>query len=305
MTERKTFLRGILGTGGLEGCPRRRLGSAVPEYYTVLPQLKDLASLGRYSAMITTPEKNAKVEKRQYQLAVNKEHESDEDDSEREEGEIYDSIETDNESDKDKTGTVENITESELYEIHESEMEVSNTNPEDNTAEQSDEDVTDEDDTSRQATSTVDFNIEDDVETDIPLQQLVQIPPEMLLPPEGEVNDRGITMREQDQIAEKLINRLEQIIKKEVEQSEEVVQEDEPSEEEVPEDETGVRVQNRRVITVQPIGTYDDIFTSLAESTRYEQIQSVTPVKQEQESDDDLIFVQHDYADVHNVTYIT
>ena len=48
----------------------------------------DLPSLGRYSAMITTPEKNAKVEKRQYQLAVNKEHESDEDDSEREEGEI-------------------------------------------------------------------------------------------------------------------------------------------------------------------------------------------------------------------------
>ena len=43
MTERKTFLRGILGTGGLGGCPRRRSGSAVPEYYTVLPQLKDLA----------------------------------------------------------------------------------------------------------------------------------------------------------------------------------------------------------------------------------------------------------------------
>ena len=43
MTERKTILRGILGTGGLGGCPRRRLGSAVPEYYTVLPQLKDLA----------------------------------------------------------------------------------------------------------------------------------------------------------------------------------------------------------------------------------------------------------------------
>ena len=43
MTERKTFLRGILGTGGLGGCPRRRSGSAVPEYYAVLPQLKDLA----------------------------------------------------------------------------------------------------------------------------------------------------------------------------------------------------------------------------------------------------------------------
>ena len=43
MTERKTILRGILGTGGLGGCPRRRLGSAVPECYTVLPQLKDLA----------------------------------------------------------------------------------------------------------------------------------------------------------------------------------------------------------------------------------------------------------------------
>ena len=43
MTERKTFLRGILGTGGLGGCLRRRLGSAIPEYYTVLPQLKDLA----------------------------------------------------------------------------------------------------------------------------------------------------------------------------------------------------------------------------------------------------------------------
>ena len=260
----------------------------------------DLPSLGRYSTMITTPEKNAKVEKRQYQLAVNKEHQSDEDDSEREEGEIYDSIQTDDESDKDKTGTVENITESELYEIHESEMEVSDTNPEDNTAEQSDEDVTDEDDTSRQATSTVDFDIEDDVEANIPLQQLVQIPPEILLPPEGEVIDRGITMREQDQIAEKQINRLEQIIKIEVEQSEEVVQEDELSEEEeVPENEPGVRVQNCRVITVQLIGTYDDIFTSLDESTRYERIQSVTPVKQEQESDDDLIFVQHDYADVH------
>ena len=121
----------------------------------------------------------------------------------------------------------------------------------------------------------------------------------MLLPPKGEVIDRGITMREQDQIAEKQINRLEQMIKKQVEQSEEVVQEDEPSEgEEVPEDEPGVCVQNRRVVTVQPIATYDDIFTSLAESTRHEQIQSVTPVKQEQESDDDLIFVQHDYADV-------
>ena len=147
----------------------------------------DLPSLGRYSAMIRTPEKNAKVEKRQYQLAVNKEHESDEDDSEREEGKIYDSIETDDESDKDKTGTVENITESELYEMHESEMEVSDTNPEDNSGEQSDEDLTDEDDSSRQATSTVDFDIEDDVETDIPLQEFVQIPPEMLLPPEGEV----------------------------------------------------------------------------------------------------------------------
>ena len=43
MTECKTFLRGILGTGGLGGCPRHRSGSAVPEYYTVLPQLKDLA----------------------------------------------------------------------------------------------------------------------------------------------------------------------------------------------------------------------------------------------------------------------
>ena len=43
MTERNTILRGILGTGGLGGCPRRRLGSAVPEYYTVLPQQKDLA----------------------------------------------------------------------------------------------------------------------------------------------------------------------------------------------------------------------------------------------------------------------
>ena len=49
MTERKTFLRGILGTGGLGGCPRRRLGSAVPEYYTVLLQLKDFAhSYGSY-----------------------------------------------------------------------------------------------------------------------------------------------------------------------------------------------------------------------------------------------------------------
>ena len=44
MTERKTFLRGILGTGGLGGCPRCRLGSAVPEYYTVILQLKDLAT---------------------------------------------------------------------------------------------------------------------------------------------------------------------------------------------------------------------------------------------------------------------
>ena len=43
MTERKTILRGILGTRGLGGCPRRRLGSVVPEYYTVLQQLKDLA----------------------------------------------------------------------------------------------------------------------------------------------------------------------------------------------------------------------------------------------------------------------
>ena len=265
----------------------------------ITQQNPDLPSLGRYSGMIRTPEKNAKVEKRQYQLAVNKEHESDQDDSEREEGEIYDGIETDDESDKDKTGTVESITESELYEMHESEMEVLDTNPEDNSGEQSDEDLTDEDDSSKQATSTVDFDIEDNVETDIPLQELVQIPPEMLLPPEGEVIDRGITMREQDQIAEKQINRLEQMIKKEVEQSEEVVQEDEPSEEEeVPEDEPGVHVQNRRVITVQPIGTYDDIFTSLAESTRHEQIQNVTPVKQEQESDDDLIFVQHDYTDV-------
>ena len=51
MTERKTFLRGILGTGGLGGCPRRRLGSAVPEYYTVLPQLKDLA-------LVTVPTHN-------------------------------------------------------------------------------------------------------------------------------------------------------------------------------------------------------------------------------------------------------
>ena len=45
MTERKTFLRGILGTGGLGGCSKCRLGSAVPEYYTVLPQLKDFALL--------------------------------------------------------------------------------------------------------------------------------------------------------------------------------------------------------------------------------------------------------------------
>ena len=51
MTERKTFLRGILGTGGLGGCLRRRLGSAVPEYYTALPQLKDLAADNNLSVL--------------------------------------------------------------------------------------------------------------------------------------------------------------------------------------------------------------------------------------------------------------
>ena len=55
MTERKTFLRGILGTGGLRGCPRRRSGSAVPEYYTVLPQLKDLAAETTRTRERTTP----------------------------------------------------------------------------------------------------------------------------------------------------------------------------------------------------------------------------------------------------------
>ena len=55
MTECKTFLRGILGTGGLGGCLRRRLGSAVPEYYTVLPQLKDLAQEGNSFTLLVRP----------------------------------------------------------------------------------------------------------------------------------------------------------------------------------------------------------------------------------------------------------
>ena len=43
MTERKTFLRGIPGTGGQGGLPRTKVRLSRTEYYTVLPQPKDLA----------------------------------------------------------------------------------------------------------------------------------------------------------------------------------------------------------------------------------------------------------------------
>ena len=84
MTERKTFLRGILGTAGLGGCPRRRLGSAVPEYYTILPQLKDLAERMAEDQLVQQFHKKQRKKKKK-----KKRQDDDDDDDDEDEDKMY------------------------------------------------------------------------------------------------------------------------------------------------------------------------------------------------------------------------
>ena len=62
-------------------------------------------------------------------------------------------------------------------------------------------------------------------------------------------------------------------------------------------------VENRNVVTVQPIASYDEIYALAKENTEQQPMETVVNIKKEPgvtECDDDVMFVQHEYAHVHS-----
>ena len=140
-----------------------------------------LPSLGIYKTIITTPEKNPVQTIREYQLVKNKEDESHEEISEKEEGEIDESHSDIQVHSPDDIENYEEGTESDGNETDDkqedgdSEMDLSETNQE--AIEQ--ESISSDDE---------DINCP---EFDLPLEKIVQIPPEMLIPPEKVKEELG------------------------------------------------------------------------------------------------------------------
>ena len=162
-----------------------------------------------------------------------------------------------------------------------------------------------------------DMNDDENEETsladfDLSLRDIVQIPKEMLISPDeiiGEevlVKQENITSDDERQKqtikADKHINKLEELIKGHIEKSKET--EKEETEMFIGDvSEPFANVENRNVIRVQPIASYDEIYAWAKEDTQQEAVENVVNIKQEPsvtESDDDVIFMKHDYADVHS-----
>ena len=162
-----------------------------------------------------------------------------------------------------------------------------------------------------------DMNDDENEETfladfDLSLRDIVQIPKEMLISPDeiiGEevlVKQENITSddeREKQKIkADKHIKKLDELIKGRIEKSKET--EKEETEMFIGDvSQPLANVENRNVITVQPIASYDEIYALAKEDTQQEAVENVVNIKQEPgvtESDDDVIFMKHDYADVHS-----
>ena len=253
--------------------------------------------------MIRTPEKNPVQTIRQYQLVKNKEDESREEMSEKEEGEIDESrsdiqgdLPEDIENYEEGTEGDGNETD-EKQEDSDSEMDLNETNREaieHGTTSSDDEDI-----------SCPEF--------DLPLEKIVQIPPEMLIPPEEVKQEVGSEDKALNQIenADKQIDALEEMIRKCIEESREkentCIEEsrekenklhDTPSEDI---SQTTTAPSHRKVITVQPIASYDEIFSTSNQPTEGKVVESQIEVKKEPgtvKNDDDLIFVQHEYPNV-------
>ena len=285
----------------------------------MLVQDPRLPSLGEYSHMITTPEKNPVQEKRQYHLTKNKESEITSETQDKEEGEIDDTT-----SDL-QLGSEDDIND---YEIgNESSENESNESGAQSQLDESEEgsdtgmDVHDnsEDEVCQENIPPVsqDMNENENEETflgdfDLSLRDIVQIPEEMLISPDeiiGEevlVQQQNITSddeREKQRIkADKHINKLEQLIKGRIEKSKET----EKKETEMFIGDVSqplANVENRNVIRVQPIASYDEIFALAKEDTQQQAVENVVNIKQEPsvtETDEDVIFMKHDYADIHS-----
>ena len=262
-----------------------------------------LPSLGIYETMIRTPEKKPVQTIRQYQLVKNKEEESREEMSEKEEGEIDESrsdIQGDLPEDIEKyeEGTEGDGNETdEKQEDSDSEMDLNETNQE----------------TIEHGTTSSDDEDISSPEFDLPLEKIVQIPPEMLIPPEEVKQEVGSEDEALNQIenADKQIDALEEMIRKRIEESREKEntrieesREKENKRHDTPSEDisqTTTAPSHRKVITVQPIASYDEIFSTSNQPTEGKVVESQIEVKKEPgtvENDDDLIFVQHEYPNV-------
>ena len=285
----------------------------------MLVQDPRLPSLGEYSHMITTPEKNPVQEKRQYHLTKNKESEITSETQDKEEGEI------DNTTSDLQLGSEDDINDYEIgNESSENESNESGAQSQLDESEEGSDTGMDVHDNSKDEVCqenippvSQDMNENENEETflgdfDLSLRDIVQIPEEMLISPDeiiGEevlVQQQNITSddeREKQRIkVDKHINKLEQLIKGRIEKSKET----EKKETEMFIGDVSqplADVENRNVIRVQPIASYDEIFALAKEDTQQQAVENVVNIKQEPsvtETDEDVIFMKHDYADIHS-----
>ena len=271
---------------------KRKSGGRNVHAPSMLQMNPALPSLGIYRTMIRTPEKNPVQETCEYEMARNKEHESHEEISEKEEGEIDESHSDIQVHSPDDIQNYEEGSESDGNEIDDkeedgdSEMDLSETNQE--AIEQESISSDDED------TNCPEF--------DLSLEKIVQIPPEMLIPLEKVKEELGSEDKALNQIenANKQINALKEMIRKHIEESREKDNEDHDM---VSGDisQPTTAAAHRKVIMVQPIASYDEIFSTSHQPTEGELVENLIEVKKEPgtvENDDDLIFVDHEYPNV-------
>ena len=235
---------------------------------SVLEINAELPSLGIYRTMMKTLEKNPIQETRQYELVRNIEHKSDEEISEKQEGEIDEShsnIQVHSPHDKENYEEDSESNGSKIDDIEEdgdSEMDLSERNQE--TIEQ-------------QSISSDDENI-NYPEFDLSLEKIVQIPPEMPIPPEKvkeELKSDDETLNQIGNV-DKQINALEEIIRKCIEESREKENEDHDMLlKDISQPTTATA--HRKVIMVQPIASYDEIFLTSDQPTGGEQVETKHP----------------------------
>ena len=124
----------------------------------------------------------------------------------------------------------------------------------------------------------------------------------MLIPPEKVKEELGSEDEALNQIenADKQINALEVMIRKHIEES----REKENKDHDMPLGDISqptTAAPHRKVITVQPIVSYDEIFLTSNQPTEGELVENLIAVKKEPgtvKNDVDLIFVDHEYPNI-------